>query len=165
MAGNAVAEFCGHVIYSFTRSVAERYNFHEADDNLELFGYNPLNDKGREWYCRPVDEVIYQEYSNREATSADYLVSSRIDAKFVDADACSDDNEPEQQAVVAQDDSSMAWKTLRPSFFGTVRKSVLFGFLMSMFSATVVGIVSILVYYISFQTQLLCFRIPEKWIP
>ena len=165
MAGNAVAEFCGHVIYSFTRSVAERYNFHEADDNLELFGYNPLNDTGREWYCRPVDEVIYQEYSNREATSADYLVSGRIDAKSVDAAACSDDNEPEQQAVVAQDDSSMAWKKLRPSFFGTVRKSVLFGFLMSVFSATVVGIVSILVYYISFQTQLVCFRVPEKSIP
>ena len=55
--------------------MAEHYNFDEAEHASDLFGYNPLDDKGIEWYCKPVYEVIYQEYSNKEATSLDYLAS------------------------------------------------------------------------------------------
>ena len=79
------AEFCGHVIFSFTRSVAEHYNFDEGEHTSDLFGYNPVDDKGTERYIQPVDEVIYQEYSNKEAASLDYLLSSNIGARFIDA--------------------------------------------------------------------------------
>ena len=158
---NTVVEFLVHVVYSFTRSVAEHSNFDEDDHNLELFGYNPLDDTGREWYCQPVDELIYQENSERDATVIDYLPSSSIGARLINA--CSTDSMDATESIGS--DGSMAWKQLRPSFLYTVWKSVYFGFLMSVLSALMIGIVSILVYYVSFQTQLACLTHPEELIP
>ena len=60
--GNNIAEFFGHLVFCFTRSVAEHYNVEEPE-NSALSGYNALDDTGNEWYCQPADEVIYQEYT------------------------------------------------------------------------------------------------------
>ena len=155
------AEFCGHIIFSFTRSVAEHYNFDEAGHTSDLFGYNPLDDKGTEWYCQPVDEVIFQEYSNKEATSLDYLASSNIGARFIDA-SLAEDNETIQEP---SEDREMAWKQLRPPMWRTAWNSLHFGFLMSVLSAAVVGIVSILFYYVCYQTRLNCEGKPKEAIP
>ncbi|XP_020622040.1 uncharacterized protein LOC110059653 [Orbicella faveolata] len=157
----AFAEVCGHIIFSFTRSVAEHYNFDEAEHTSDLFGYNPLDDKGTEWYCQPVDEVIYQEYSNKEATSLDYLASSNIGARFVDASS-TEDNETTQEPP---EDRAMAWKRLRPPMWRTVWNSLLFGFVMSVLTAAVVGIVSILLFYLCYQTRLSCEGKPKESIP
>jgi len=161
MIGQAVVEFIGHIIFSFTRSVAERPDFDEAERDLELFGYNPVDDTDKEWDCQPVDELFYQEYSDRNVTTFDYLPSSNIQAKFLNA--CSTE-EPEETEGVGSD-RAMAWKRFRPSFVRTVCKSAYFGFLVSVFSAAIVGMVSISVYYLSFQTQLNCLVHPEKLIP
>ena len=165
MVGHTVVEIIGHIIYSFTRSVAEHYNFRdEADQNSHLLGYNPLDDTGLEWYCQPVDDLIYQEYSNSDATKFDYLESSRVHARLIDA--CStEDSEPTQD--VATEDTAMAWKRLRPSIFRSLWKSFYFGFLISVLSAAMVAIVSILIYYLSYQTLLKCesfstYSVPEK---
>ena len=150
-------------MYSFTRSVAEHYNFSdEADQNLLSLGYNPLDDTGLEWYCQPVDDLIYQEYSNSDATKFDYLESSRVHARLIDA--CStEDREPKQEVVV--EDRAMAWKRIRPSVFRSLWTSFYFGFLISILSATMVGIVSILIYYLSFQTLLKCESFATKSVP
>ena len=161
MVGNTVVEFIGHIIFSFTRSVAEHSDFDEAERDLELFGYNPLDDTGKEWYCQPADELIYQEYSDRDVTTFDYLPSSKIQARLLNACSTEETEEPED----VERDRAMAWKRLRPSFVRTVFKSVYFGFLMSVLSAVIVGMVSILVYYLTFQTQLNCLLHPEKSIP
>ena len=165
MVGHTVVEIIGHIIYSFTRSVAEHYNFRdEADQNSHLLGYNPLDDTGLEWYCQPVDDLIYQEYSNSDATKFDYLESSRVHARLIDA--CStEDSEATQD--VATEDTAMAWKRLRPSIFRSLWKSFYFGFLISVLSAAMVAIVSILIYYLSYQTLLKCesfstYSVPEK---
>ena len=163
MVGHTVVEIIGHIAYSFTRSVAEHYNFRdEADQNSHLLGYNPLDDTGLEWYCEPIDDLIYQEYSNSDATKFDYLASSRVHARLIDA--CStDDLEPTQD--IATEDRAMAWKRIRPSIFRSVWKSFYFGFLISVLSATLVGIVSILIYYLSYQTLLKCESFSIKWVP
>ena len=157
----AFAEVCGHIIFSFTRSVAEHYNFDEAEHTSDLFGYNPLHDNGTEWYCQPVDEVIFQEYSNKEASSLDYLSSSNICARLIDASS-TEDNEPTQEPP---EDRAMAWKRLRPPMWRTVWNSLLFGFLMSVLSAAVVGLVSILLYYLCYQARLSCEGKPKESIP
>ena len=154
-------EFIGHIIFSFTRSVAEHSDFDEAERNLEFFGYNPLDDTGKEWYCQPVDELIYQEYSDRDVTTFDYLPSCKIQARFLNA--CS--TEETEHTEAAKNERAMAWKRFRPSFIRTVYKSVYFGFLVSVLSAVIVAMVSILVYYLSFQTQLNCLHHPEESIP
>jgi len=84
MFGHTIAEFFGQILIGFTRSVAEQCNFDERENRLELCGYNALDDTGKEWYCQPVGEVIYQEYSNSEATALDYLRKSS-DARLIDA--------------------------------------------------------------------------------
>ena len=149
---HTIAEFFGHILYSFTRNVAEHYNINEDENLTDLFGYNALEDTGKEWYCQPVDEVIYQEYSNREATAMDYLPRSSVNARVIDA--CSTEDSEETQET--REDTSMAWKQLRPSIFRTVLSSFYFGFFMSVLSASIVGIVSIAVYYLSYQTLLSC---------
>ena len=118
MIGQAVVEFIGHIIFSFTRSVAERSDFDEAERDLELFGYNPVDDTDKEWDCQPVDELFYQEYSDRNVTKFDYLPSSNIQARFLNA--CSTE-EPEETEGVGSD-RAMAWKQFRPSFVRTVCK-------------------------------------------
>ena len=149
---HTIAEFFGHILYSFTRSVTEHYNFKEDENLSNLFGYNALEDTGKEWYCQPVDEVIYQEYSNSEATAMDYLTRSSVNARLIDA--CStEDNEETQET---RGDTAMAWKQLRPSIFRTVSSSFCFGFFISVLSGTIVGIISVLVYYLSYQTLLSC---------
>lgn len=161
MIGHAVVEFIGHIIFSFTRSVAEHSDFDEAERDLELFGYNPLEDTGKEWYCQPIDELIYQEYSDRDVTTLDYLPSPKIQARLLNA--CSTEETEETEDV--GNDRAMAWKQFRPSFVRTVCKSAYVGFLLSVLSAVIVGMISILVYYLSFQTQLNCLVHPEKSIP
>ena len=149
---HTIEEFFGHILYSFTRNVAEHYNINEDEKLSELFGYNPMEDTGKEWYCQPADEVIYQEHSDSEASSMDYLTRSSVNARLIDA--CStEDNEETQET---HEDTGMAWKQLRPSIFRTVSSSLYFGFFISMLSATIVGIVSVLVYYLSYQTLLSC---------
>ena len=136
MVGNTVVEFIGHIIFSFTRSVAEQSDFDKAERDLELFGYNPLDDTGKEWYCQPVAELIYQEYSDKDGTRLDYLPSSRIQARLLNA--CSTQETEETEDVGR--DRAMAWKRYRLSFIRTVFKSVYFEFLVSVLSAVIVGI-------------------------
>ena len=59
----------------------------------------------------------------------------------------------------------MAGKQFRPSFVRTVSKSAYVEFLVYVLSAAIVGVVSISVYYLSFETQLNCLVHPEKSIP
>ena len=163
MVGQTLVEIIGHIVYSLTRSVAEHYDFAgEADQNTYLISYNPLDDTGLEWYCQPVDDLIYQEYSNREATTFDYLESSSVQARLIDACSTEDNDESTQEVT---EDRGMAWKRLRPSIFRSVWKSFYFGFLISVLSATLVGIVSIMIYYLSYQTLLKCELFDVKSIP
>ena len=155
---HTIAEFFGHILYSFTCSVAEHYNFHEDENLSELFGYNALEDTGKEWYCQPVDEVIYQEYSNSEATAMDYLTRSSVNARLIDA-CTTEDNEETQET---REDTAMAWKQLRPSIFRTVWISFCFGFFISVLSASIVGIVPIAAYYLSLETLLSCQDQPKE---
>ena len=95
MSSSTLIEVFGHVVFSFTRGVTEHYNPEELEFTAESFGYSPLESTGREWYYHPVDELIYQEYSDKEAVSLDYLASSSLDVKVVNA--CSPDENEETQ--------------------------------------------------------------------
>ena len=155
MSSNTLLEVLGHIVFSFTRGVTEHYNPEEPEFTAESFGYNPLESTGREWYYHPVDELIYQEYSDREATSWDYLASSSLDVKVTDA--CSPEaNEETQPGNQQGENRAMAWKPLRPSAFRTVCKSMYIGALISLLTATVVGTLYLLACYLSFKTVQNC---------
>ena len=151
----------GHIIFSFTRGVAEHSDFDEAERDLELFGYNPLEDTGKEWYCQPVDELIYQEYSDRDVTTFDYLPSSNIQARFLNAFSTEETEETEGVGS----DRALAWKRFRPSFVRTVCNSAYFGFLMSVLSANHCRNGFNFSNLSKLQTQLNCLVHPEKSMP
>ena len=163
MSINTLIEISGHVIFSFTRGVTEHYNPQEPENTAESFGYSPLESTGREWYYHPVDELIYQEYSDREAISLDYLASSRLDVKVLNA--CSTEENEETQEDQQDEDRAMAWKRLRPSVFRTLCKSMYIGALISLLTASITGSVYMLISYISYKTELNCEFHPEKSIP
>ena len=159
---HTIAEFFGHILIGFTSSVSEQYNFNENENHLELISYYALDDTDKEWYSQPVGEVVYQEYSSSEATARDYLrTSSRTRARLIDA--CS--TEDTERTQDEHENKAMAWKRLRPDIFRTVWSSLYFGFLISVLSATIVGMISIPVYYLGFQTRLNCEDHPKESIP
>ena len=127
-----------------------------------MFGYNALDDTGEEWYCQPVGEVIYQEYSNSEATALDYLRKSS-NARLING--CSTEDDEQTQELEEHEDGAMAWKQLRPKILRTVWSSLYFGFLISVLTAASVGMISIPVYYLGFQTQLICEDHSKDSIP
>jgi len=85
MSSSTLIEVFGHIVFSFTRGVTEHYNPQEPEYTPHSYGYDPLESTGREWYYLPVDEFIYQEYSDREATSLDYRGSNHPDIRVINA--------------------------------------------------------------------------------
>jgi len=85
MSSSTLIEVFGHIVFSFTRGVTEHYNPQEPEYTPHSYGYDPLQSTGLEWYYLPVDEFIYQEYSDREATSLDYRGSNHPDIRVINA--------------------------------------------------------------------------------
>ena len=150
MSSSTLIEVFGHIVFSFTRSVTELYNPEEPEFTAESFGYNPLESTGREWYYHPADELIYEEYSDREATSWDYLASSRLDVRVTNA--CLPEENKEPQEDQQNENRAMAWKRLRPSVLRTVCRSMYIGAWISLVAAFLVGTIYILVSYMSYKT-------------
>ena len=161
MGSNTLIEVFGHIVFSFTRGVTEHYNPEEPEFTEEC--YDPLESTGREWYYHPVDELIYQEYSDREATNLDYLASSRLNVRVVNASS-PDENE-ETQEDQQSEDRAMEWKRLRPSALRTVCSSMYIGALISLLTATLIGTVYVLVSYLCYNTTLICRFTPMRSFP
>ena len=163
MSSSTLIEVFGRIVFSFTRGVTEHYNPEEPEFTAESFGYVPLQSTGREWYYLPVDELIYQEYSDREATISDYVASSSLDIRVLDA--CSTEENEETQEDQQDEDKAMAWKRLRPSALRTVCKSMYIGALISILTATIIGSLYMLTSYASYKTAMNCQFRPKKTIP
>ena len=153
MSGSTLVEVAGDIVFRFTQSVTEHYNPEEPEFTAESFGYDPLQSTGREWYHRPVDELIYQEYSDRELSRANYLPTNSLNVRVIDA--CSPHNEDQQE----NEDKTMAWKTLRPSTLQTGFKSIYIGALISLLTACTIGTISLLLSYASYKTVSNCEQI------
>ena len=163
MSRSRLIEVFGHIVFSFTRGVTEHYNPQEHEYTAEFLGYDPLQSAGREWYYHPVDELIYQEYSDREATSLDYLPSNHPDIRVLNA--CSTEETEETQEDQQDEDRAMAWKRLRPSALRTVCKSMYIGAMISLLTATIIGSVYMLISYMCNKTINNCEFHSKKFIP
>ena len=147
-------EVFGHIVFSFTRSVTEHYNPEEPEFTAESFGYNPLQSTGQEWNYHPVNELIYQEYSDRDVTRFDCFASRRLNVRIIDA--CSTEENDETQERRQNEERAMAWKQFRPSAFHTICKSMYFGALISLLTALFIGTVYMLISYSCYKTMYLC---------
>ena len=162
MRSSTLLEIFGHVLFSFTKSVTDHYNPEEPEFNNELFGYNPLESTGREWYYHPVDELVYQEYGGKDLiTSTSYLAASSLDVKVIDA--CSTEvNETEANEIKVDNNSGTAWKRLRPSVCRTILQSLSIGALISLLAAIILGAEYILISYLCYETINVCEFEPQR---
>ena len=89
--------------------MTEHYNPEEPEYTAESF-----QSTGREWYYHPADELIYQEYSDREDRSGDFLATTHCNNVRL-IDACSPEENKETHENEQDEDRAIAWKRLRPS--------------------------------------------------
>ena len=157
---STLLEVFAQMLFYFTRGVTEHYNPKEPEFTTESFGYDPLQSTGREWYYHPVDELIYQEYSDREVTSSAFMASRGIHVRLINA--CLPEGNQETET---NEDRAMAWKRLRPSFVQTACKSLYDGALISLLAAVIIGIFFLLISYVCYKTTLDCVFYPRKFIP
>ena len=165
MSSSTLIEVFGHILFSFTRGVTEHFNPQEPECTAESFGYSLYESTGQEWYRHgdPDEKCIYQEYSDREATTIDFIRSSRINASLIDASLPDENEETEEDQQ--NEDTAMAWKRLRPSALRTVIKSMYIGALISLLTATIIGSVYMLISYLYFKTASNCEFHPKRSIP
>ena len=163
---SALIEVFGHFVFSFTRGVAEHYNPQEPENAAEPILQIPLGSTSKVWYLNEDsdDECIYQEHSNRNATSLDYRAPpNNPEIMLMNAAAM------EENAEVQEDDEDenggMAWKGLRPSALRTVGKSMYIGALISLLAAIIIGSLYMLICYLCFKTVNNCEYHPRKSIP
>ena len=153
MSGSKLIEVAGDIVFGFTQSVTEHYNPDEPEFTLEYFGYGPLQSTGREWDYHPVDEFIYQEYSDREVSRATSRSTTSLDVRAINA--CSPENEDQHE----NGDTTMAWKRLRPSALKTGFKSMYIAALVSLLTACKIGTIYLLLSYVSYKTTSNCEQI------
>ena len=147
-----LVEVANHILLSFTRGVTEHYSPEEPEFTSEFFGYDPLESTGREWYYQPVDELIYQEYSDREATTWDYLPSNSLNIQVLNA--CS----PHEELDEYQDENrAMAWKRLRPPTLCAIGKSMCIGALISLLASTFLGTIHTLISSVRFKSLFIVY--------
>ena len=163
MSSSTLIEVFGHIVFSFTRGVTEHYNPEALEFTAESFGYDPLESTGREWYYHPVDEFIFQEYSDRRDTTRSYLPSSSLSVRCIDA--CAPEENKETLGGQQDEDQSMAWKRLRPSAFFTAGKAMYIGALISLITSSVIGSLFMSVIYLSYKTFFNCQFHSKESIP
>ena len=163
MSDRTLLEMVSDIVVSFTRGVAGHYNPDEPEFTPEPLGYNAIEYTGRSraWYFK-VDEMIYQEYSDRQHTTLDYQVASTFMVQMNDASL---PNKNERMQESQPRDTAMAWKRLRPSVLRTVCKSLYIGASISILAATTTGVLYSLIAYVSFQTLFNCEYRPGESIP
>lgn len=163
MNGSAVIEVFGHIFVSFTQSVSERFNPEEPEFTAESSGYEPLQSTSLKWNYLPVDELIYQEYSDREVRTLNYQTDVTCKVRVIDA--CSLDENEEIQNERQEEDGAMAWKRLRLSALRTVGKSMYIGAFISLIASSVIGSLYMLLVYLIYRTELNCLFNSKNTIP
>ena len=119
MVGSSLVEVCGRIIFGLTRSVAEHYNPNDNESNPKLFSLNPRERTGFEWNIDSNEESIFQEYDDKQVIrSAGYIGQARL------INACSPEDQLEEDAQDKPKNRAMEWKQLRPSLIYSLWNSL-----------------------------------------
>ena len=162
MVGSSLVEVCGRISFGLTRSAAEHYNPNDNESNPELkFSLNPRERTGFEWNIDSYEEFIFQEYGDKQVSrSAGYIGQTR---RLINA--CSPEDQLEEDVQDKPKHRAMEWKQFRPSPIYSLWNSMYFGFLISVLAAALIGTLSIIVYYVSYQVTLVCLGRSKDSIP
>ena len=145
MSSVPLIEAFGRIVYGFTRGLTGHYNPQD----------HPLESTGREWYCKPVKELIYQEYGENRASPPSFNLNIRI----INASSTQEHDELQQNYDT---ETAMAWKKLRPSILKTICDSMYIGSLISLLAAISIGTIYITLAFLIYKTVMNCQYQKEK---
>ena len=91
--------------------------------------------------------------------SAGYIGQARL------INACSPEDQLEEDAQDKPKNRAMEWKQFRPSLIYSLWNSLYFGFLISVLAAALIGTLSIIVYYVAYQVTLVCLGRSKDSVP
>ena len=157
MSSVPLIEAFGRIVYGFTRGLTEHYNPEEPEYTAEILGYHPLESTGREWYYKPVKELIYQEYGENRASPPSFNLNIRI----ISASSTLEHDEPLQNKDT-ETAGAMAWKSFRPSIRHTISDSMYIGSLISLLAAIGIGTIYIALAFLIYKTVMNCEYQTEK---
>ena len=157
MSSVPLIEAFGRIVYGFTRGLTEHYNPEEPEYTAEILGCNPLESTGREWYYKPVKELIYQEYGEKRSSPPSFNLNMRV----INASSTQDSDEPLQNNV-RETSEAMAWKSFRPSIRHTICDSMYIGSLISLLAAISIGTIYIALAFLIYKTVMNCQYQKEK---
>ena len=158
MSSVPLIEAFGRIVYGFTRGLTEHYNPEEPEYTAEILGYHPLESTtGREWFYKPVKELIYQEYGENRAS----LPSFNLQVRVINASSTQEHDEPLQNDDTGTS-GAMAWKSFRPSIRHTICDSMYIGSLISLLAAIRIGTIYIVLAFLIYKTVMNCQYQKEK---
>ena len=106
------------------------------------------------------EEFIFQEYGDKQVIrSAGYIGQATL------INACSPEDQLEEDAQDKPKNRAMEWKQFRPSLIYSLWNSLYFGFLISVLAAALIGTLSIIVYYVAYQVTLVCLGRSKDSVP
>ena len=155
MSSVSLIEAFGRIVYGFTRGLTEHYNPQEPEYTAEILGCNPLESTGREWYYKPVRELIYQEYGEKRSSPPSF----NLDIRIINASSTQEHDELQQNDDT---ETAMAWKKLRPSILKTICDSMYIGSLISLLAAISIGTIYIALAFLIYKTVINCQYQKEK---
>ena len=165
MSSSTLLEMVSHTVVSLTRGVVVHYNPDEPEFTSELFGCNPRPlQSSRAWYVTE-DEMIYQEYSDKQQTTSDFQNASGLRLQINDAALPNENQGMHESQPLLKKDPDMAWKRLRRSAIATVCKSLYIGASISILAAITTGVLYSLIAYVSYHTLFNCEYRPGESIP
>ena len=165
MSGNTLLEMFSDMVFRLTGDMAEHYNPDDPEFTDELFGSNFCERTGLEWTFNPVDEMIYQEYSETQDTTSDCPAASGSRLQAINACLPNENEGRQESQLLVEADRKIAWKGLRPSPLCTVRQSLCIGAFISILAATTIGALYSFLTYVGYQTAFNCEHHPGVSIP
>ena len=130
-----------------------------------MASYSPLESTGKEWYRHgdPYVECIYQEYSDSEATTLDFIRSSRINASLIDA-SLPEENEETRKISKTKIEQWLGSDPDHPLSERFINQCTL-ELSISWLTATIIGSIYMLVSYLYFKTASNCEFHLKRSIP
>ena len=120
----------------------------------------PEKEQAFEWNIDSNEESIFQEYGDKQVIrSAGYIGQARL------INACSPEDQLEEDAQDKAKNRAMEWKQFRPSLIYSLWNSLYFGFLISVLAAALIGTLSIILYYVFYQVILVCLGRSKDSVP
>ena len=157
MSSVPLIEAFGRIVYGFTRGLTEHYNPEEPEYTAEILGCNPLESTGREWYHKPVKELVYQEYGENRVSPPSFNLNIRI----INASSTQEHDGPLQNDDT-ETAGAMAWKSFRPSIRHTISDSMYIGSLISLLASISIGTIYIALAFLIYKTVMNCQYQKEK---